>query len=99
MMQGVIFRILERQIRKHFQNSVPATKEWNNFINAVSETYGHFDEDRALIERSLELSSTELGDKNKDLMNGQANLIEAQKIAKIGKLKTREKFFLKGFGN
>lgn len=40
---------------------------WKNLLILVSDTYRHFDEDRALTERSLELSSKELSEKNKKL--------------------------------
>lgn len=51
-------RALERQIKRYIGNS-PVPPVWSDFLNAVSETYIHFDEDRTLLDRSLELSSKE----------------------------------------
>ncbi len=59
-------KVLERQLKKYFGDR-PIPKEWEAFLSAVSETYQHADEDRALVERSLEISSTELTAINKQL--------------------------------
>lgn len=53
-------KTLARQIQKHLSNP-PNTPQFSRFLQTVSDTYVHFDEDRALIERSLEISSQELG--------------------------------------
>ncbi|MDP3697654.1 MAG: ATP-binding protein [Candidatus Taylorbacteria bacterium] len=66
-------RALERQIKRYIGNlSVPP--ELSDFLEAVSQTYAHFDEDRTLLDRSLELSSKEFTglnrrlDKEKDIV-------------------------------
>jgi len=41
--------------------------EWAAFLRAVSETYYGADDDRALLERSLDLSSTELTNANEKI--------------------------------
>lgn len=57
-------RLLERQIRKYIKNNkVP--KGLEALFEAISNAYQHFDEDRLLIERSLELSSKEMNEKNR----------------------------------
>src|SRR3989338_3435711 len=60
-------KILERQLRKYFGSGVPSGLK--DFLDAVSYTYIHFDEDRALMERSLELNSKEMGEANRSLQN------------------------------
>src|SRR3989338_7634775 len=59
--------ILSRQIKKFLGNDARKLEELKDFLNAVNESYGHFDEDRKLAERSLELSSKELGEQNRIL--------------------------------
>lgn len=53
-------KTLLRQIDHHIQdaNAIPAA--WQALLEAVSNTYEGFDQDRLLIERSLEVSSNEL---------------------------------------
>jgi len=74
-------RLLERQIRKYFKkNAIP--ENIKGLFNAISETYVHFDEDRLLIERSLELSSKEMNEKNKLLSEEIANVQKNSKEIK-----------------
>ena len=62
-------RLLERQIRKYLENEkIPGG--FTRLFAAISDTYTHFDEDRRLIERSLELSSKEMNEKN-ELLNAE----------------------------
>ena len=53
-------RLVLRQLRRHFgdQGSVP--EEWKAFLQEVSDAYVSADEDRLLVERSLDLTSQEL---------------------------------------
>ena len=51
--------LLKRQIRKCFGGKMPGQKEWQTFLQTVNEAYREFDSDRAMLERSLELSSQE----------------------------------------
>src|SRR5919106_2064622 len=55
-------RLLRRQLRKHLgvEDEVPAALK--SFVAAVDAAYADFDGDRAMLERSLELSSQELSD-------------------------------------
>jgi PAS domain S-box-containing protein len=53
-------RILERQIKRYLGRRIVRIPGWEDFIKVVSDTYDNFDEDRKLIERSLEISSREL---------------------------------------
>ena len=55
-------RLLRRQLRKYLgvEDDVPAALQ--AFVAAVDAAYADFDSDRAMLERSLELSSKELSD-------------------------------------
>lgn len=52
--------LLKRQLKRHFGASVPAPPDWQAFLEAVNNAYREFDTDRAMLERSLDLSSREL---------------------------------------
>jgi len=65
-------RLLERQLKKYFGEGFKVPKEWQSFLAAVGETYFHWEEDRGLLERSLELSSKELMENNKKLAQEKA---------------------------
>lgn len=52
--------LLKRQIKHHVASAVPDQREWPAFLDAVNKAYREFDADRAMLERSLELSSQEL---------------------------------------
>lgn len=61
-------KLLARQLRRYLGDSANALSgQWQALLQAVSESYQHSDEDRALLERSLEISSKELGDMNEHL--------------------------------
>jgi PAS domain S-box-containing protein len=51
--------LLKRQLRKCFGDNIPTQKEWQIFLQTVDAAYGEFDSDRAMLERTLELSSQE----------------------------------------
>ena len=59
--------LLRRQLKTQGSNPRAVPDEWRAFIHAVNEAYGQFDEDRIMLERSLELSSQELLQANSDL--------------------------------
>lgn len=54
--------LLNRQIRRHFggEENVPDSDCCRAFLDAVNEAYWQSDADRAMLERSMELSSEEL---------------------------------------
>jgi signal transduction histidine kinase/DNA-binding response OmpR family regulator/PAS domain-containing protein len=70
-------RLLRRQLRKHLgvDNEVPAGLR--AFVAAVDAAYTDFDSDRALLERSLELSSKELSDAHDRAMKAHQRFIDA----------------------
>jgi PAS domain S-box-containing protein len=60
-------RLLQRQLRKFIGRTDGFPEDIQRLLHAVSEAYTAGDEDRALIERSMELSSRELLDSNQEL--------------------------------
>ncbi len=56
--------LVRRQLRKAFPDGVPATPEVAALAEAVGEAYRAADDDRAQLERSLELASQELVARN-----------------------------------
>jgi hypothetical protein len=55
-------RLLRRQLRKYLGIEDDVPDPLRRFIAAVDAAYVDFDSDRAMLERSLELSSKELSD-------------------------------------
>ena len=65
-------RLLERQLRKYF--SATPTPEMKPLLEAISKTYDHYERDRELIERSMNLNSEELLEANEELRKTNAEL-------------------------
>jgi PAS domain S-box-containing protein len=59
--------LLQRQLKRHFGDPSCIPTEWQSFLQSVNEAYQGFDADRAMLERSLELSSQELLDANSEM--------------------------------
>src|SRR5438309_55876 len=51
--------LLRRQWKRHFGDR-EAPAEWRGLLRAISTAYGEADQDRTMLERSLELNSQEL---------------------------------------
>lgn len=84
-------RVLARQIRRHLgvgPESLPSS--WKNLLDAIDTTYQHFDEDRDLIERSLELSSQELLAQNTNITQEKQLLEQKNKQIEISILRQTE---------
>ena len=62
-----LHRLLRRQLHRHLVEASALPPELAGLFEAISETYAEFDSDRALLERSLELSSRELVQANSEL--------------------------------
>ncbi len=60
-------RLLLRQAKRHLGEPETNAPTWTAMLDAVSTAYEEFDSDRAMLERSLELSSRELLHANADL--------------------------------
>lgn len=67
-------RLLERQLRRHFGGADKVPPEWSAFLDAVDAAYREADEDRALLERSMEISSKELVERYAELRASSASL-------------------------
>src|ERR687898_2067912 len=70
-------RLLRRQLRKYLgvEGEVPAALQ--PFLAAVDAAYADFDSDRAMLERSLELSSKELSDARDEATEARRRLTDA----------------------
>lgn len=72
-------RVLERQIHRFLKDiSAEELERLAPFLNAISDTYTHADDDRRLLTHSLELSSREFVELNKKLRS--ENEIIEQKV-------------------
>jgi signal transduction histidine kinase len=60
-------RLLQRQIKRFLGDVATLPPEFSAFLSAVDEAYNSTDTDRLMIERSLELMSTELTEANAGL--------------------------------
>lgn len=60
-------RLLARQLRKHLGIDGDIPEDLRPLIQAVDQAYQQFDDDRRLMEHAMELSSSELTDKNQKL--------------------------------
>jgi light-regulated signal transduction histidine kinase (bacteriophytochrome) len=60
-------RLLQRQLDRHTAGAKEVPPEWAAFVEAVDAAYHQADADRAMLERSLELSSAELLQANAEL--------------------------------
>jgi anti-anti-sigma regulatory factor len=69
-------KLLLRQLKRHIGVLDAIPPNWRAFIDAVDESYDQADADRALLEHSLELSSQELVERNRQL---QQDLVERQR--------------------
>jgi signal transduction histidine kinase/DNA-binding response OmpR family regulator len=62
-------KLLLRQLKRHVGvvevDAIP--EEWKKFVDAVGQAYEQADDDREMLERSLELTSRELLERNREL--------------------------------
>jgi signal transduction histidine kinase/ActR/RegA family two-component response regulator len=64
----IMHPLLQRQIRKHLGDEAERlSPEMTRLLSAVEDAYGQFETDRKLVERSMELSSSELLEANSRL--------------------------------
>jgi signal transduction histidine kinase len=72
MMEREYSRLLQRQIRKHVPpDLLPVLAP---FLLKVNESYEHYEQDRQLLVRAMEMSSDELKDSNRDLKKSNESL-------------------------
>ena len=91
-------KLLERQIKKFLSGIRPklrgkVRRAVDEFLNAVDQAYIASDEDRAILERAMTISSQELFEsfaERKRLQNevaeNQANLVNAAKMSELGRM-------------
>jgi signal transduction histidine kinase/DNA-binding response OmpR family regulator len=70
-------RLLRRQLRKYLAVEDEVPEALRRFIGAVDAAYADFDSDRAMLERSLELSSKELSDARDEATAARRRLTDA----------------------
>lgn len=57
-------RLLQRQLKRARLNAADMPADIGTFVRLVDEAYGHFDDEREILDRSLEISSAELVQRN-----------------------------------
>ena len=62
-----VHTLLRRQVKRFFGAESEVPKEIEAFVRAVDEAYGQFDEDRRMLEHSIELSSSDLLQANAEI--------------------------------
>src|SRR3954462_4516968 len=84
-------KLLERQLKKFGLLPVPAALE--GFLATVDTAYHQADRDREMVERSLELASQELLERNRQLREDierrkqlEIELAQAEKLRAVGQL-------------
>ncbi len=67
-------KLLERQLQKYLGDSKAIDDNIKALLKAISESYDHYEKDRKLIERSIELSSKEMIELNTELKKEKEDL-------------------------
>ncbi|MBA2498140.1 MAG: PAS domain-containing protein [Chitinophagaceae bacterium] len=75
-------KLLVRQIQKHFSEPDEIPDSFRKLLEVISESYDHYEKDRKLIERSIELSSDEMIELNAELRKEKEELKKAHKELK-----------------
>ena len=90
--------LLKRQIRRHWGDPDALPAEWQALLSAVDQAYAQHRADQALLQRSMELMSEELTERNRALQEqlrertateqalreSEARLAKTHQVAKIG---------------
>ncbi|MDX6644576.1 MAG: hypothetical protein QOK40_303, partial [Miltoncostaeaceae bacterium] len=73
--------LLERQLRQlgAASDAPPTADEWRAFLERVNRSYEASDRDRYLVERSLEISSTEMAELNEQLRRSSESELAAER--------------------
>jgi PAS domain S-box-containing protein len=71
-------RLLERQLRGFLKPGEPVPPELQKFLSSVDTAYEQADSDRALVDRSMEIASQELNDRNQRLETINAEVTAAE---------------------
>ena len=62
-----IHTLLQRQIKRHLAGIDTSAEPWSAFLEAVHSAYAGFDTDREMVDRAMDLSSSELVEANGQL--------------------------------
>lgn len=71
-------KTLDRQIKRYLKDTKRVAQRYLPFLQAVSDTYEHYEQDRVMLERSMDLSSRELTEVN-EKFRVQNKELESQK--------------------
>jgi diguanylate cyclase (GGDEF)-like protein/PAS domain S-box-containing protein len=88
-MKNPLHSLLKRQLQRFANGTIPPLEEQTDFLRAINEAYWQFDEDRRLLEQSLELTSQELLEKNAELSHINTEL-EKRVAARTAELSRSE---------
>jgi len=66
--------LLKRQLRRFADETIPLIEEQSDFLRAINDAYWQFDQDRRMLEHSLELTSQELLEANAELSRNNTDL-------------------------
>jgi signal transduction histidine kinase len=69
--------LLRRQLKRHGIDPDAMPPEWAGFLQSVDEAYRQNDDDREMIERSLDISSSELHELNRNLLRAHTEAQQA----------------------
>lgn len=67
-------KLLLRQLQKHFQDQSQIPESLLPLFDVISSSYDHYEKDRAMLERAIELSSEEMIGLNERLMEETSDL-------------------------
>lgn len=82
-------RLLRRQLRRHLAEGEKLPESIERLLDAVSAAYEQADDDRRLLERSLELTSRELMQRNRDLQSDVQARVNAERALRESDAQTR----------
>lgn len=60
-------KLLQRQLKRFEKRHGPLPEGLESLLETISQSYDHYDQDRVLLERAMELSSKELSESNEKL--------------------------------
>src|SRR6266508_1440815 len=84
--------LLKRQLRRFADKTIPLAEDQANFLQAINDAYWQFDDDRKMLEHSLELTSQELLEKNAELSRVNAELEERVMARTVELSRSEERF-------
>lgn len=70
-------KLLIRQAKKYLGGIENIPEQYHAFLNAISDSYKHYEKDHSLLERSIELCSAEMIELNQQLKNETEELKKA----------------------